>query len=756
MNFVRIVLSTLILFFSFSTGLGDGLPGEYLLSDKWRQVFASQSPVDNPAFIMEESHLKVRGVFSFSSGDPARLWELGVVLPIDLYNTVGLTIMGESGHEVVGVSFNGSDLIENGKLNNNNLLFMGSYAINPWRKISIGTNLNLAYQGNFGEPEWGFGADLGVNYRITMHPLLGHHLVGLSYRNLFSPKINSAASMPFSSQIKTQYHASLWKNKLSIDWQISMSDINSQSMFFSGARRFDWDMEMQVGVSPVPNVKVIAFTDINQWNDLGSFGLVCGVNMPNANNGKELSFLYQYRQNIHTDLLGSHSLYSSAQFGPHREQLYAQRLAQSGIYAYNNLYTQGLTDYYNKNYWDAYFAFSRLHTQYPEFLKSDAVAFYAASCLENLDMRSAAINAYQKLKEQYPESEYAAQADLGILRIYYRDAKFKKVKEHYQEMMKKNISDSIKEHAAYYMGETEIYLNNHENAIQYFEMIKDSHPLYSFAQHSLATVNVLLDSSNEKIKSHLLNAIDGQSETQAQKEIINRSLILLGYLYYEEKLMSKAVIALRMVSNNSYYYEDAQLGLGWAAVKSRQWHDCIIVGQQIYATSKKPVIQSEGLLLQAYGYLQQKQYTKAEELLAKATEQMEKYTIQSSADETNSDNYNNNRIRYDSLATEVTKTATQFLYGDLLHEKIKEMHKLQITIKSSIDESIKYSDEFKRTRFFERTFLKLKEDLEYALVTVLRIRSSDADKEILKQKQKNIDEQIDDLRDKIEDLQIKE
>ena len=39
----------------------DGLPGEYLLSNKWRQVFANQSPVDNPAMIMEEPYLKVRG-----------------------------------------------------------------------------------------------------------------------------------------------------------------------------------------------------------------------------------------------------------------------------------------------------------------------------------------------------------------------------------------------------------------------------------------------------------------------------------------------------------------------------------------------------------------------------------------------------------------------------------------------------------------------------------------------------------------------
>ena len=46
-----------------------------LLSIK-RRVFANQSPLDNPAMIMEEPYLKVEGVV-VSSGDPARLWELG-------------------------------------------------------------------------------------------------------------------------------------------------------------------------------------------------------------------------------------------------------------------------------------------------------------------------------------------------------------------------------------------------------------------------------------------------------------------------------------------------------------------------------------------------------------------------------------------------------------------------------------------------------------------------------------------------------
>jgi len=728
----------------------DGLPGEYLLSDKWRQVFANQSPVDNPAIIMEEPYLKVRGAVSFSSGDPARLWELGATMPLGLYQAVGLSILAENGNDVVGYIFQNQNLQKAATSTNNNFLLMGSYAINPWGKLSIGSNLNLAYQSNFGEPGWGFGADLGVSYRIVNHPDFGYHIVGLTYRNLFSPKVSASTDMPFSAQIKAQYHANFFQNRMSVDYQICMSDLNSTAAHFLENKKFDWDMELQLGVSPIPYLKLMAFTDISQWNDLGSFGLVFGVDLPNLNKGKDLAFYYQFRQNMQSDLLGSHSLYGSAQLGRHREELYAMRLMNKGQYAFNNLYTRAMRNYYDQNYWDAYFAFSRLLADYPTFFKNDAVAFFAASCLEFLDMRSAALQAYKKVKEKYSQSSYAAQADLGILRLYYRNENYEQVKRQYEEISGSDASDSIKQHAAYYMGETEIILGNYKQAASVFELVAEDHSLYSFAQHSLATVHVFLNSGNREVEKHLLNAINGpEAKTSAQKEIINRSLILLGYLYYEEKAMAKAVTALRMIPKESYYYEDAQLGLGWAAVKSRQWQDCIDVGKQIETVSKKKIIQSEGQLLQAYGYLLQKNYTIAEKYLKMASKTMEEYKVAGSdVSKKQALQYDSIRITYDSLADEITKIAQLNLTKITDENVMGGLHEKQKILKQNIDLNIRNADEHKRIRFFEKAFLKLREDLEYALVTVLRIRREIQQKNEPKQNTNSPDNKIDGLESK--------
>ena len=98
------VAATLII--SSGQVTGDGLPGEYLLSNRWRQVFLFRSPVDNPAFMMEEQYPSVRAVNLLPVNNSATLLEAGITYPFSLYSTVGFTIVAERGGKV-GVYFSG-------------------------------------------------------------------------------------------------------------------------------------------------------------------------------------------------------------------------------------------------------------------------------------------------------------------------------------------------------------------------------------------------------------------------------------------------------------------------------------------------------------------------------------------------------------------------------------------------------------------------------------------------------------------------
>ncbi|MBD3346928.1 MAG: hypothetical protein GF401_17885, partial [Chitinivibrionales bacterium] len=42
-------------------GWAKGLPGEYLLTQRWRDIHSSYSPLTNAAFLIEEDYFSVRG-----------------------------------------------------------------------------------------------------------------------------------------------------------------------------------------------------------------------------------------------------------------------------------------------------------------------------------------------------------------------------------------------------------------------------------------------------------------------------------------------------------------------------------------------------------------------------------------------------------------------------------------------------------------------------------------------------------------------
>jgi len=45
------------------------------------------------------------------------------------------------------------------------------------------------------------------------------------------------------------------------------------------------------------------------------------------------------------------------------------------------------------------------------------------------------------------------------------------------------------------------------------------------------------------------NCIEAKAQTESQKEIVNRSYVLLGYIFYEQMVLSKAVTACEWYPN---------------------------------------------------------------------------------------------------------------------------------------------------------------------------------------------------------------
>jgi len=741
----------------------DGLAGEYLVSDEWRRLLAYYSPMSNPAFMTEQNYLSFRGAFALSLDGPSRLFEVGGVYPIGLYQSAGFTAVVENGKDIEEGGFltpTGAYVSSSETTNNNNAIFMLSYAINPWSRLSVGGNLDIVYQKNFGDPTVNFGLDLGASYRLLRHSLLGDHTFGIMYQNFLASKITLGDAPAYAEQVRTILHSTYVEKLVESTIEFDITDILADPGDFLAGKdpSIEWGMTMQLGTWLLRVLRAHAFVGLHGTRDgasVDAWGLAGGINAPMINNGRDFSVVYQFRDEVNQSLMATHSVYLRFDVGMHREEIYARKMARLANVLPNELYNKALKLYYEGRYWEAYFVFGQILALFPDFFKNDMVSYYRGSCMEELDMRVRAFATYEGMKDEYPKSSAVPLADLGIMRIAYRNDDRFKVEEQFGLLTGEHVIDSLKYHAYYLMAETHMRSGNNDKAIQLLSTIPETHPDFVFAQHSKG-IACIIGLDLERAMRSLENCLQAQIKTEAQKEVFNRSCLFLGYLFYEQNSLSKAVTALRMVPQTSYYYEDALLGLGWCAVKARQAGDCVNMGGLLARTSKKPILQYEGTLIKSYGLLMQKSYDAGLNELQAIADALMKLGPPSE-DALASARRDNDRMRisYDYVASSaeeislIEESSTTLQASDSLHLQQQAMLK-------KLQAYEMFVDEFARTSFFSRSVDNVREDVEYALAVLGKLAGrSDAIKmqEKMMKKSETLDEEIEKLQEEMQELE---
>ena len=749
-----------LLIFTFFCGAGQvasvcakGLPGEYLLTQRWQYLFSSRSAITNPAFINEENYFA--GKYAFSSiMNEFTLHELGVVYPIGLYQSFGVSwLMQGTRGKVLVTGPDLSPIPGQDSLSSSQSFFVLTYANNLWKGLTLGANINGAFNTilNSGT-QIGFGIDAGLSYNLLNNPVVGNHLIGISLQNIFV-----TLKEQYSRGLRVSLNSTYWERQIETGFDFTLKDIGTPASDFlaSMSPQLEWDFNAKIGfwILRMANLYgLVGFTE----GGMEFWGFAGGLNMPFINNGRDISFLYQFLSLTESEV-STHSLYVRSDFGKHREEIFARKMAKMANVAPNDLYLKAIELYNAGNYWDAFFLFSQLFVEYPDFFKNDWVSFFLGSCQENLDMRSTAVEAYQKSKSQFARSAAVPFSDLGIMRVHYRNGDYSGVSNQFNELNKLGVPDSIKFHGYYLMGQAELKEGNHSKAKQLFDLIPDTHPDYVFAQHSIAISNAV-NGDIEGAVSNLENCIQAQVSTNSQKEIVNRSYVFLGYVFYEELTkqegpMAKAVTALRSVPKTSMYYPDALLGLAWTGLKARQWADCISAGSQLASIAQSPVLKAEGTLLQAYAYMMQKNYPTAANLLSSASNDLENFQAPSSS-ELNSKQQDYERIRADY--TEVARKAYDLgtaRQSSIVVKQIDSLHTHQKDIKTKIDDFMKFVDTYDRASFFSRNLDQVSEDVDYALAKAQKLagQSKQADQiQQFKEKESDLDEQLRKLQEQLE------
>jgi len=352
-------------------------------------------------------------------------------------------------------------------------------------------------------------------------------------------------------------------------------------------------------------------------------------------------------------------------------------------------------------------------------------------------------------------------ADLGLMRVYYRDADYSSVAAQLTRLTEPETPDSLKFHAYYIMGQANVRTGEYRKARQLFEMIPATHPEYLFAQHSLAVVNVLSGATDQAVEN-LRVCANAVPRTKEQAEVVNRSLVLLGYLFYElsgtEGALAQAVTALRSVPKTSYYYEDAQLGLGWSAIRGRQWQDCVMAADALLAASTRPVLRAEAGLVKAYALMMRKEYLPAVDVLRTAQTTLQGYALPTEEGLARLDrSYENTRLGYDEVAREAQQLAGS-RQSEHVTALIGTLGGRQVAAKDTIDRHLKFLDENNRDGFFVRSAGTLKDDIEYALAVAEKLGGFKGLSDLqskqrqAQDKQRDIDEQIRKLQQQMQQL----
>jgi tetratricopeptide (TPR) repeat protein len=745
----------------FSLSPADGLPGEYVATQRWRDLLERHSPLVNPAYLTEENCMSFRACEALVLDNTFNLTEVGATIPIGMYQSLGVTYAGEGASLPLEVlqwrSDNSGAMDSLGTSSNRDNLFMLSYANNVWGRLSLGINLSLTHQTLFGTPRFGLAGDFGLSYRLLLDPAKGEHLVGISFQNILQPLTDLLSSsgeftsQGYSNNVKLSWNAYWWDRQVDAGVDVDCKNVYGSLVKLKGETSpssVEYGAAFRLGFWLLRTVEAYAQVGSDYW------AATFGVNFPQINFGRDFSLLYQYANVIQSESVPVQSFYFRMDLGPHREEAFAKLMAKRWNVAPNELYNRALRLYAAGNYWDAFFVFSQLFAQYPVFIKNDMVTYFRGACLEKLDMRESAAGYYKETVRQYPSSEIASHADLGLMRIAYRDGNSSLAAGQFKRIESSSAPDSLKYHAYYLMGQLRMKENDYANAIGSFSKIPRNHAEYVFAQHSCAIATLALGRRDDAI-DYFAVCIGVEAKNTAQKECVNRSYLYLGYLFYENLELPKAITALRSIPTTSYYYEDALLAMCWTALKAKQWDACLEYSQALQKVSSKPLVRCDAMLIQGYACLMQKKYRDASAVLKDAESQLGTLAAPN-PDSLAFARKRSGKVRteYDDIARSTDRVSVAVQSSDNI-ARIDSLHKIQQEDKSALDKFAVYADEFNRQSVFARNAEAVKNDIAFTHAIAQKFnREAGAiqEQEKMQGKQNKIDEKIEQMKKELEKL----
>jgi tetratricopeptide (TPR) repeat protein len=151
---------------------------------------------------------------------------------------------------------------------------------------------------------------------------------------------------------------------------------------------------------------------------------------------------------------------------------------------------------------------------------------------------------------------------------------------------------------------------NYNAAEQLFSRIQSEAPTYSYAQYTMAIINV--ENGKEKAaEQNLLNVVVDTTDDPAELLLQDAANNKLGQLFFEQVQLRKAVESFDRVPEGSPYGDEALLGIAWSWIKvNRPELSLNTIDRLIAAHDESPLI-PESHLVKGYSLMLMRRHQEA-------------------------------------------------------------------------------------------------------------------------------------------------
>lgn len=263
------------------------------------------------------------------------------------------------------------------------------------------------------------------------------------------------------------------------------------------------------------------------------------------------------------------------------------------------------SSYVDENYALAELRFNQILKDYVSYFSNfDAVVFYRGESYYGRQLYEPAVNDYETVVHEYPNSFYFGDALARLLLIHERSGNLAAFHRYFDlvEANAATLERNCREQCNYLAGYVYLRTGEHESARNVLELIPKGSKYYMTAQYLLGIVHANAGEYTSAIKifEDLANR-ENYPWTDPQTTFLrNNALLKLGYVHYELGEYEKALSYFESVSPGFQGYDRGLLGAAWSNLKRGEYETAIQKVRKLFNDYLASNYTYEALVLSAH------------------------------------------------------------------------------------------------------------------------------------------------------------